>query len=309
LMPRSLEPGQRYSWRVRATDVISGKASAWSETTPFTTAAFADRPAGVPAFSPNGDGVLDTFDLVATLCGELAWQARIADADGRIIKSTDGKSREVVVGWDGKDRDGAVVATGTYTCTVTPVALPALAASTTVEVNMKVGLRNPGFDVCRGFVLTTPSGKTTMTKDYAVTCTDTYALRFDALSDETRSYWSNYSAGGLGAGVIPVTPGKTYRFQAKIRSGLTQGTAAIGFAFFTNNGRWAQVPGKPPWGVPSDDVTGQSDWEERQITLTAPENAHSAVLFFRLDEAKGPVWFDGVEFGVLFLDEAVRPEG
>ncbi|MCK5802831.1 MAG: hypothetical protein KAI66_08365, partial [Lentisphaeria bacterium] len=297
MMPRDLEAGRRYSWRVRATDVLSGKTGAWSETASFLTAVFADRPAGVPAFSPNGDGVLDSFELAASLCGELVWQLRITDADGRIVKSTDGKGREVVANWDGRDGDGAVVSPGIYTCTVTPVTLPALAASTTVEVNMKVGLRNPGFDVCRGFILTTPAGKTTMTKDYAVTCTDTYALRFDALSDGTRSYWSNYSAGGLGASIIPVTPGKTYRFHAQIRSALTQGTAAIGFAFFTSNGRWAQVPGKPPWGVPSDDVTGQGDWEERQITLTAPENAYAAVLFFRLDEAKGAVWFDGVEFG------------
>ncbi|MBT7166704.1 MAG: hypothetical protein HN904_28230, partial [Victivallales bacterium] len=297
LMPPDLAPGQRYSWRVRGTDVPSGKASEWSKTTTFSVAVFADRPTGVPAFSPNGDGVLDTYDVTATLRGELAWQVRIADANGRLARSVDGKGREVAVSWDGKDGDGKLVAPGNYTCTVTPVAFPALAAATTTEFNMKVGLRNPGFDVCQGFVQTTPAGKVTMAKDYTVSCTDTYALRLDALSDENTAYWSNYSAGGVGPNVIPVTPGKTYCFRAQVRSDLTQGKAAIAFAYFTDNGRWAQVAGKPPWGVPSEDVTGQGEWQEREITLTAPEDAYSAVLFFRVEKAKGTVWFDGVEFG------------
>jgi len=171
-----------------------------------------------------------------------------------------------------------------------------LANLTGVEVNLKVGLKNPGFALCQGFILSVPEGKATLTPDYETTCTNTYAMRLDAPTTGTKCYWSNYSAGGVGTTVIPVRPGRTYRLNVRVRSKLEEGTATVAFAFFTNAGRWAQVPGKPAWGIASDPVTGEANWETRELTLTAPDDAHSAVFFLKLEDAKGTAWFDDLTF-------------
>ncbi|MBT3375547.1 MAG: hypothetical protein HN742_02860 [Lentisphaerae bacterium] len=303
LMPDSLLPGQSYVWRVRGADVVTGERGPWSDSGTFTPAVFASLPASPPAFSPNGDGVLDNVTFTAQLCGALEWRAEIAGTSGNVVTRVTGRGRRVAVVWDGTDGSGALVAPGVYRCTVTPPAFPNSAASADVEMNLKVGVKNPGFSRYRGFILSVPEGKATIAEDYETTCTNTYAKRFDAAVEGTTCYWSNYSAGGIGTNVVPVVPGRTYRLRVRVRGGLEHGTATVGLAFFTAKGRWAQVPGNPPWGVAGDDVSGQTDWEQQELTLVAPEDAHSAVLFLKLKEAKGGAWFDDLVF-----EEIQQPE-
>jgi hypothetical protein len=93
-----------------------------------------------------------------------------------------------------------------------------------------------------------------------------------------------------------VEPGKTYRFAAAIRTDLSAGAGRLALAFFTAEGRWAQVPGQRPSGVDSADVSGRSEWTDCEVVLTAPENAFSAVLFFRVADATGSCWFDQPSF-------------
>jgi hypothetical protein len=257
---------------------------------------FAEPPTALPAFSPNDDGVLDEFELSADLVEACPWTVNISAEDGTTVQTFTGRGNRLSIRWDGTDANGKPVPSGTYRYMAAPDDHAELGIDGTVELNPRVGLQNPGFEQCRGFVLTVPDGSADLDKDYRTTLSDTYALRLTTGTAQTRAYWSNYGGGSIGSNAIAVEPGKTYRFAAAVKTDLKAGTAGIAMAFFTTEGRWAQVPGKPAHGVNAEDVTGTSDWTERQIELTAPEDAFSAVLFFKITDAEGTCWFDKASF-------------
>jgi hypothetical protein len=258
---------------------------------------FSEAVTATAAFSPDGDGVSDTFSLTAELVEDLPWAVRIINRDGAVVRSFPGRGRQVAATWDGANAAGAGMKPGQYRYEVIPAGRTDLAVTGRLELNPRVGRRNPGFDLCRGFGLTVPRGRVTLDKDYRITRSDTYAMRFRTGRKKTSAYWSNYSGGGIGSNVIPVKPGESYTFRAQIRPDLEAGAAHLVLAFFTDKGRWAAVPGENASGVSSEPASGSGDWCERRVTLTAPANAFSAVLFFKLDEAKGTCWFDRVSFG------------
>ncbi|MBU1735083.1 MAG: hypothetical protein KJ692_07595, partial [Verrucomicrobia bacterium] len=181
---------------------------------------------------------------------------------------------------------------------------PTGAVTGQVEISRRFGLKNPSFAVCRKFYFTRPVGAVKLENDYMVTRTQTYSIRMTAEAPKASAYWSNYAGGGVEpGGVIPVTPGKKYAFRAWVKTDLSAGEGMITLAFFTRNGRWAIVPGHNPSGTESEKVTGKSDWTERNVTLTAPEDANSAVLFFRVKDAVGACWFDDVSFTMTAEEE------
>lgn len=298
-LPGDLRPGTPYWWRVRARDVPSGEQGPWSRPGGFLRGAFEEGPGAIPAFSPNGDGILDTVVVRAELAESMPWTLRILDGKGQEVKTVPGAGDQVSATWDGTNAQGERVPEGTYRYVVVPGERADLAAGGSVELNLRAGLQNPGFRDCVGFVLTVATGTGRHTRDYAVSLSDSYSLRLDASAPGTTVYWSNYASGGVGSSVIPVRPGTDYRFATRVRTELAVGEATIALAFFTADGRWAQVEGRPPSGVTADPVVGSTTgWEEREIVLTVPDDALSAVLFFRMKDAQGKAWFDQVEAGV-----------
>ena len=299
-LPSDLRLGTPHWWRVRALEVPSGQTSPWSTAGQLLRSAFTENPGAIPAFSPNGDGVLDTLTVKAELATSIPWELKMRDARKQTVRTIKGEGEQVSAVWDGKMANGSPAPEGTYEYVVVPDGRAELAAGGSVEVNMRVGLENPAFGKCSGFVLTVAAGSGSRSKDYSVTLGDTYSVRLDASAANTTAYWSNYASGGVGSGIIPVKPETKFRFASRIRTDLKAGEACIALAFFTADGRWAQVVGHPPWGVAADPVEGTSHgWQARETVLAVPNNAISAVLFFRIKDAHGKAWFGGVEAGVV----------
>jgi len=294
---QKLRVGQAYYWRVQGEDVVTDQVGPFSEIGTFVLPVFAELSARNEALSPNGDGVLDTFHLEASLNAALDWSVAFRKPNGVIARTMQGKGKDIALDWDGKDERGAVVSEGRYEFAVTPTELPHLAETGTVVVNQKAGIENPSFAVFRGFVLTVPKGRVTMEWDYLVTRTGHYSIRMTAAAPGSSCYYSNYAGGSIGQTRIPVTPSKKYRYTGHIKTDLSQGHACLSMTFFTAKGRWSCVAGGIPWGNPSERVSGQTDWTKCQLTFVAPKDADSAVLKLRVDKAAGTCWFDEIEFG------------
>lgn len=76
--------------------------------------------AKVELFSPNGDGVLDTMELVLSVRDASpleSWRADILDAKGKVVRSFSGQPDSVPpsIVWDGKGDDRSLQPDGTYT--------------------------------------------------------------------------------------------------------------------------------------------------------------------------------------------------
>ncbi|MBN2449378.1 MAG: hypothetical protein JXR77_03250, partial [Lentisphaeria bacterium] len=202
--------------------------------------------------------------------------------------------------WDGGDAAGRTVPEGEYVWSMAGAGGQVEAAGE-VTVTMRAGPENPGLGLCGEFVLTVSEGTTELEHDHTISANHTYSLRLRTGADKTTAYYSNYSSGGIEQALIPVTPGTTVRFSARIRSDLTAGEAAIALAFFTDHRSWSFLPGRSPSGENSEPVTGARDWAEVAVTGEVPPDAHSAVLFLRLRQAVGTAWFDD-----LRLEEVPR---
>jgi gliding motility-associated-like protein len=81
----------------------------------FTSDGIALTSISAPAvFSPNGDGVLDTFPIRASLSSSATWQLTIKDRAGTVLASTGGAGDNIAFDWDGTS-NGAHLPDGTYT--------------------------------------------------------------------------------------------------------------------------------------------------------------------------------------------------
>ncbi|OGV74260.1 MAG: hypothetical protein A3K19_14080 [Lentisphaerae bacterium RIFOXYB12_FULL_65_16] len=290
-------PGKACFWRVKARDVVTGREGTFSEPAPLEPPLCTNLRAGPEVFSPSGDGILETFALDAELTAAAPWTVAFSDTAGATVRTLAGSGAVVHIEWDGRDEAGKVVPEGEYRYALTSALCPQRPITGPVGVNMKEGIPNPSFAMCRGFVLTVPAGNVSMDKDYRVARGDTYSLRMRTGPAKSSAYWSNYGSGAVDAvGRIPVVPGRKYTFSAWLKASLAQGNGLISLTFFTNDGHWAGVPGKNASGVPCEPVTGETDWVKREITLVAPPNADSAVLFFQVKDAIGTCWFDAAEF-------------
>jgi flagellar hook assembly protein FlgD len=74
---------------------------------------------GTGAFSPNGDGSQDTFEVTGQFSEDVTWQVAFAAADGSpVFHTASGTGTSYDATWDGND-SGSPVADGTYAFTVT----------------------------------------------------------------------------------------------------------------------------------------------------------------------------------------------
>lgn len=70
-------------------------------------------------FSPDGDGNLDDFTILATSSSENKWTGVIQNSSGNIVKSYEWKGTvPESITWDGRDESGNIVADGIYSFTV-----------------------------------------------------------------------------------------------------------------------------------------------------------------------------------------------
>ena len=75
--------------------------------------------AGARAFSPNGDGIKDTINLIPQVQvteGITSYRVEVLDAGGRAIRTWEGRGvPPASVSWNGRDNNGASAADGVYT--------------------------------------------------------------------------------------------------------------------------------------------------------------------------------------------------
>ncbi len=76
------------------------------------------------AFSPNGDGVLDSVTLVpsaAVTDGISSYEIRIEASDGTVVRTFTGTTLPAAVPWDGRTQGGTLAADGSYRAVLTVV--------------------------------------------------------------------------------------------------------------------------------------------------------------------------------------------
>jgi flagellar hook assembly protein FlgD len=67
-----------------------------------------------PIFSPNGDGVMDSVDIVQEAVPGDLWQGQITSSANAVVRSWTWKDRLETVTWDGRNQVGAQVPDGQY---------------------------------------------------------------------------------------------------------------------------------------------------------------------------------------------------
>jgi flagellar hook assembly protein FlgD/flagellar motor protein MotB len=112
-------PDGTYTARIELRYVQGNQPAAAS--LPFqvdTQAPRADLTAPFTVFSPNGDGRRDFIPFNVTTDGNDDWEAVIADAGGRTIRSWNWSGRAPSLTWDGTDQAGNSAPDGTYQLTL-----------------------------------------------------------------------------------------------------------------------------------------------------------------------------------------------
>ncbi|HQT00503.1 MAG: hypothetical protein B7Y26_09265 [Hydrogenophilales bacterium 16-64-46] len=98
-----------------------------------------DNPKATPnPFSPNADGTDDATTITADLTQNMSWQLDIYDPNNRIVRNYRATGTELTVTWDGKDRNGRLLADGKYTYKIlgtTPAKVRAIPAEAKVTIN------------------------------------------------------------------------------------------------------------------------------------------------------------------------------
>lgn len=82
-------------------------------------AAAEDLSADADAFSPNGDGVLDTLAFTADVSPASAWTLTIRDPAGAAVATWSGNGSSVSVTWNGAGASGGTVPDGAYVAELT----------------------------------------------------------------------------------------------------------------------------------------------------------------------------------------------
>ena len=114
-------PDGIYTWQLSATDAwgngpLVKSGSVAIDTTPPTLAPAAAQTSANATFSPNGDGVKDSWTGLFTLGGVGTVDAAVSAADGTLVRrlSANATSAGANVAWDGRSDAGSGVADGTY---------------------------------------------------------------------------------------------------------------------------------------------------------------------------------------------------
>lgn len=96
--------------------------------------------ASEPVISPNGDGRLDTVEIVQASSDEESWTGTFRNASGTVVRSESWTGQVASFTWDGSDSSGATVADGRYTyrlSTVDAAGNPSEPAEVTIRVDTR----------------------------------------------------------------------------------------------------------------------------------------------------------------------------
>lgn len=107
------------------------------DTTPATLSDIPGATDPLPWFSPNGDGVRDTFAAKGAISEAGKVEIGVRNAEGALVRNFPVKvsAGAFSIAWDGRDNDGAVVPDGTYDVRLVPVdAVGNRGASATIMV-------------------------------------------------------------------------------------------------------------------------------------------------------------------------------
>ena len=113
-------PDGTYRYRMSARDLAGNAAVVTVDRIVIDTATRRlEIDVAMPAFSPNGDGVLDEMSFPVTIdAGDmlLDWTAEVRDADERLMRTMSGRGPvPQPLRFDGHDDEGGVIAEGAYT--------------------------------------------------------------------------------------------------------------------------------------------------------------------------------------------------
>lgn len=90
-------------------------------------------------FSPDGDGFLDTFEVLQKGSKENEWQEKITDKDNKVLWESfyngEPKQKEV---WDGKDQGGNIQKNGMYKYTISSTDKAGNNVTKTLDIELKV---------------------------------------------------------------------------------------------------------------------------------------------------------------------------
>ncbi len=74
--------------------------------------------AGLPVFSPDGDGRKDSVVIIQSSESQPEWRGRINDARGRLVREFTWQGQVTNIEWDGTDATGNIVPDGSYSYTL-----------------------------------------------------------------------------------------------------------------------------------------------------------------------------------------------
>ncbi|WP_455383603.1 FlgD immunoglobulin-like domain containing protein [Salinispira pacifica] len=156
-----LLPNGTYTYQLSTTDAAgnTGRSNVVQITIDVrsTPVAISRSPA---AFSPNGDGVLDTVKLTPSAQvtnGITSYQIQIESADGTAVRTFSGTNLPASVEWDGRTQSGSRAADGSYTARL-QVEYDNGNLSTAVAPGIILDTTPPSASVSASFKLFSPNG-------------------------------------------------------------------------------------------------------------------------------------------------------
>jgi uncharacterized glyoxalase superfamily protein PhnB len=108
----------------------------------------------------------------------------------------------------------------------------------------------------------------------------------DSFREEDARDWKLCS-GRWSSAARPVTPGTEYSLEAWIKTEGVTGKANAHLAW-QRGSQWLSE-------IPTESVTGTTDWQRVTVSGVAPENADSVVISLNHSRSKGTAWFDDVK--------------
>ncbi len=220
-------PDGRYALVAEARDAAGNYRRAAAEGIVVDTVAPAiELAAPAPAFSPNGDGRLDTLAIAQKTAGDDAWEGAVVAADNSVVRTWTWKGPAQNIVWNGRNAAGAAAPDGTYRY----VAKSTDAAGNRTERTLDgliLDTAAPAIDLSFPYTLFSPNGdgrKDELVPSIRTSGNDEWEAAVVAKSGAVLAAWKWKGAAAAGPAAVSwngrdaagnVVPDGTYRFTAK----------------------------------------------------------------------------------------------